>query len=212
MTATLRVDETRSSPLPDPEKSWHNTMAPIDRPWSRLRNPPAIPTGFTARTLTELEDLPFAELIQAHLVPRDQDVQGRRLWDRFWKVLRENDHLADRTYNVLEQFLDATEEAIETGDLDEAGAKRAEKFMQQCEMSWKRIDRGRDRDGALGWAGEHAATHPPQSRRVIASLIGAIARHRSEVLRAVGKPSAADAELWDVMAHLGLDPRDYETR
>ena len=141
-----------------------------------------------------------------------QDVQGRRLWDRFWKVLREDDQLADRSYNVLEQFLDTTEDALEDGGLDEAGRRRAEKFKQQCEMSWKRIDRGRDRDGALGWAGEHATAHPPQSRRVIAALIGAIARHRAQVLREFGKPNAADAELWDVMAHLGLDPRDYETR
>mgnify|MGYP001160456565 FL=1 len=212
MTTTLWVGETRSSPLPDPEKSWHNTMALIDSPWSRLRKPPTIPTGFTAQALNDLDDLAFAELIQAQLVPRDQDVQGRRLWDRLWKVLREDDQLADRTYNVLEQFLDTTEDALEDGGLDEAGTKRAEKFKQQCEMSWKRIDRGRDRDGALGWAGEHATAHPPQSRRVIAALIGAIARHRAEVLREFGKPNAADAELWDVMAHLGLDPRDYETR
>jgi hypothetical protein len=174
-------------------------MALIDSPWSRLRKPPTIPTGFTAQALNDLDDLAFAELIQAQLVPRDQDVQGRRLWDRFWKVLRE-------------EFLDTTEDALEGGGLDEAGTKRAEKFKQQCEMSWKRIDRGRDRDGALGWAGEHATAHPPQSRRVIAALIGAIARHRSEVLREFGQPNAADAELWDVMAHLGLDPRDYETR
>lgn len=50
-------------------------------------------------------------------MPRDQDVQGRRL-DRFWKVLREDDQLADRSYNVLEQFLDTTEDALD-GGLDE---------------------------------------------------------------------------------------------
>ena len=49
MTTTPWVGETRSSPLPDPEKSWHNTMALIDSPWSRLRKPPTIPTGFTAQ-------------------------------------------------------------------------------------------------------------------------------------------------------------------
>ena len=88
-------------------------MALIDSPWSRLRKPPTIPTGFTAQALNDLDDLAFAELIQAQLVPRDQDVQGRRLWDRFWKVLREDDQLADRTYNVLEQFLDTTEDALD---------------------------------------------------------------------------------------------------
>jgi hypothetical protein len=212
VTATLWIGETRSSPLPDPEKSWHNTMALIDSPWSRLRNPAPIPTGFTARTLIDLDDLGFAQLIQAHLVPRDQDPQGRRLWERFWRVLREDDRLADRTYDVLEQFLSTTEAAIEDGNLDDAGTKRAEKFTQQCEMSWQRVNRGRDRDGALGWAGQHATAHPPQSRRVIASLIAAIARHRADVLREFGKPTASDAELWDVMARLGLDPRDYDTR
>lgn len=187
-------------------------MTIIEMPWGRVRNPPPIPNELTTSNLVDLDELAFAELVQAHLVPRDQGGAGRRQWDRFWKLLREDEDLADRTYNVLECFLDDTEEALRSGDLDENATKRAEKFAGQCEMSWKRIDRGRDRTGALAWAGEQADVHPAHSRRVIGALIGAIARHRSDTLRIVGKPSSADAELWDVMAHLGLDPRDHDTR
>lgn len=182
----------------------------IADPWARVKTPPPIPAPVRAGALEQLDDLAFARLIQSHQVPRDQDPDGRRNWDLLWRVLREDDELADRTYTVLEQFLETTEDALDAGGLDEAAAKRASKFAQQCDMSWKRLDRGRDRDGALGWAGEAAEAHPARSRRVIASLIGAIARHRSEVLRAThGRPSAADAALWDVMAALRLDPRDY---
>lgn len=210
MTSTVWVEKTLDRPLPEPEKSWHITMTLIPTPWSRVRTPPPLPRSANADDLNDLDDYSFAELIQAYLVPRDQEKPARRQWDQLWTVLRENDDLADRTYNVLEQFLDTTEVAIENNELDDVALKRARKFIQQCEMSWKRIDRGRDRSGPLGWAGEKATAHPAHSRRVIASLIAAVARHRSEVLREYGKPRAADAELWDVMADLELDPRQYD--
>ena len=212
VTAEQRVGETHTSPLLDPERSWNHTMPLIDSPWSRVRQPPPLPANPTAQALSPLDDLAFAELIQAHLMPRDQEPQGRQRWERFWSVLRNDEELTSRTYDVLEEFLETTEDALEGGALDEAGTKRAEKFTVHCEGGWNRIERGRDRSGPLGWAGDRARTHPRHSRQVIASLIGAIARHRSSVLHELGKPSAADAELWDVMGHLQLDPRDYEDR
>ena len=193
VTAEQRVGETHTSPLLDPERSWNHTMPLIDSPWSRVRQPPPLPANPTAQALSPLDDLAFAELIQAHLMRNDEE-------------------LTSRTYDVLEEFLETTEDALEGGALDEAGTKRAEKFTVHCEWGWNRIDRGRDRSGPLGWAGDRARSHPRHSRQVIASLIGAIARHRSSVLHELGKPSAADAELWDVMGHLQLDPRDYEDR
>lgn len=86
-------------------------------------------------------------------------------------MLRADDQLADRTYNVFEQFLDTTHDALKPSDLHEVGNKRAAKFNQQCEMSWKHINRDLNRDGTIAWAGDHAKAHPPQTRRVIASLI-----------------------------------------
>ena len=182
-------------------------MTLIDRPWTRVRKPVPIPEVYTVTDLQQMADVAFAELVRSHLVPRDQSPAGREAWDRFWKTLRENDQLANRTYDVLDDFLDTTEDALSSGDLDDAGTTRATKFQQQCEMSWKRIDRDRQR-GALAWAG-NAAKFPPHARRVIATLVGAIARHRSAVLRDEAKPTRADTELWDTMHQLGLDPRDH---
>jgi hypothetical protein len=127
-----------------------------------------------------------------------------------WQALRQDAVLADRAYEVLELFLDVTETALGSGSLDPAtDCRRARKFADQCEMAWNRLDSDRDRVPPLQWAGERAAVHPVHSRHVIARLVGAIGRHRGAVLRTVGKPSEADADLWDTLRQIGLDPRDY---
>lgn len=182
-------------------------MALIDRPWARVKNPVPIPDPCTADSLAALDDMTFAELVRSHLVPRGQSTPDRRAWEGLWSLLR-SDQLADRTYDVLEDFLDTTEEAIGGGDLDSKEQARAEKFRMQCQHSWNRIDRDRTRDAPLAWAGS-AGQFPPAAQRVIAQLVGAIARHRATVLHREGKPSPADAELWDILRKLDLDPRDY---
>lgn len=58
-------------------------MALIHSPWSRVCTPPAIPEDITTAALSNLDDLQFAELIRAHLVPREQNIQDRQHWERF---------------------------------------------------------------------------------------------------------------------------------
>lgn len=183
----------------------------VDSPWARVSSPIPIPRGVTGQVLRALPDDEFARLIRDQIVPRTQDRRGRVAWESFWGLLRTDDALAERTYDVLERFLDEGDAALVEGGLDEHTAARAKKFMHQCDMAWKRIDRGREREGPLGWAGEQGQAHPSHSRRVIATLVGAIARHRSTVLATVGKPSSPDADLWDTLRYLGFDPRDFDS-
>ncbi len=181
-------------------------MALIHQPWARIRTPAPIPAELTADALWNLPDTAFGELVRSQLVPQDQSPAGRRRWDELWEILRADNDLADRTYNVLEEFIDDTETALAGGDLDPAGDKRARKFLWQCERAWQRVDRGRDRDHqALAWAGR-AGAFEPKARMVIATLVAAVARHRS----AVGSQATEDdRRLWSVLGEVNLDPRDY---
>lgn len=181
-------------------------MALIDQPWARIKNPAPIPPRLTTDELGKLEDLGFALLIQSHLMPREQTPDGRRKWDELWDALRVDDALADRTYTVLEEFIDDTETALVGDELEPAAAKRAEKFLSQCNMAWKRIDRGREKSRqALAWAGR-AGSFEPKARHVIATLVAAVARHRDAVEE---DPREGDRQLWQVLAQVNLDPRDY---
>lgn len=179
----------------------------IDSPWARVRNPVTVPGTLTVEDLAQMPDLQFAELIRSNLVPRDQSKQGRLTWDRLWVLLRGSDRLADRTYDVLEEFLDAADTAIDSGRLDEQQAKRAAKFTEQCRQSWERIDRDAPAQ-PLAWAGR-AGDFQPAARRVIATLVGAIAHHRSAITDSRGNHAQADNELWDILRQVSLDPDDY---
>lgn len=177
------------------------------QPWTRVRQPVPIPTPPDGDVLTQLDDSQFSELLRSNLMPRETTGAGRDAWDALWETLRGDPALAERSYDVLEEFLQITEEFLESSpDLD--GARRAHKFAGQCEMAWNRLNTDRDRTPPLQWAGERAAIHPLRSRHVIARLVGAITRHRSTVLSA-GGATPADAELWATLSMIGFDPRDY---
>lgn len=154
-----------------------------------------------------MAEVDFAELVRSHLMPRDQSAAGRRTWDQLWAVLSSEGDLSARTYDILEDFLDTTEDALAAGALDQADIDRAKKFQQQCQHGWQRIDRDRD-PGRLAWAGS-AGDFQPAAQRVIATLIGAIARHRATVQASPVGPSSSDEQLWAVMKRVSLDPDDY---
>lgn len=180
---------------------------PIDRPWTRVRNPVPIPVRFSAADLKAMPDLQFAELLRSHLVPRDLSRDGRAAWDRLWNTLRLDADLSDRAYDTLEEFLDATEGALDRGELDDEQLKRATKFAEQCRQSWKRIDRDPPA-GPLAWAGK-AGDFQPSARRVIATLVSAIASHRSTITADPARAPEADTRLWEVLRKVNLDPSDY---
>lgn len=185
-------------------------MPLIAQPWTRVRTPVPLPVEPTAQQLAALDDVAFAELLRSNLVPVDQSGKTRAAWERMWNVLRANDDLTDRTYNVLEEFRDLTEDALDDSKLDDAGRKRAAKFLRNCEAGWQRIDR-EPPDTPLAWAGK-AGNFPPHAARVIALLVSGIARHRHVVKNSPTGPSAADEELWQALRRVSLDPDDYASR
>lgn len=216
MSLPTTRDTGPSRPSSTPWKGF--TMPLIDQPWTRVRQPVPIPAELSqpgqgrpqagAATLLALEDVELAELIRSHLMPRDQSDAGRRAWDNLWATIRSDDTLADEVYDVLEDFLDTTEEALSSGTLDDAGQSRARKFLTHCQQAWARVDRGREQGSKhLAWAGR-AGNFQPAAQRVIATLVGAIARHRATH---DGTGSPADFELWETLAKVNLDPDDYAT-
>lgn len=184
-------------------------MALIDNPWARVRAPAPIPDNCTVIALQQLSDIDFAELIRSHLVPRDAAGEGRQHWDRLWLTLKTDD-LAERTYDVLDDFLNTTEDALDSGNLDPAATKRAEKFRHQCEQAWQRMDDStKDATPPLAWAGSAGIFADRRAQMVIATLVGAIARHRRRMTLTPELIRPEDDTLWATLSRVNLDPRDY---
>ena len=182
-------------------------MALIEQSWTRVRTPVPIPDQFTPASLAQLSPVDFAELVRSNLNPADPSKQTRLAWNRLWETLRADPALTERTYDVLEEFQDLTEDALGSDELDDASRKRAEKFLRACAASWQRIDREPPR-GPLAWAGK-AGKFPPPANRVIAMLVSAIATHRHAVSSSPAGATDVDKDLWAVLHRIGLDPDDY---
>lgn len=182
------------------------------RPWARVKTPVVLPENINRLYLEALSDDEFAELLRSNLVPHGQSREDRARWEMLWSELRATDSLAEHSYDVLEEFLDTSEPDLQDESLTPEQKKRVAKFVRLCTDSWTRLDRGRSRNrgpAPLEWAGESAQRHPVQLKHDLARLVGAIARHRGEVLRGGRGPSRADADLWDTLRAIGLDPRDF---
>lgn len=183
----------------------------INQPWSRVRNPVPIPANLGSETsFLTMTDEQFAELIRSNLMPREDQAGGRQRWTQLWALLLANGDLAERTFDALEDFLDATEEALADG-LDEVEERRARKFKQTCGEAWKRLQRVDD-DRPLAWAGKAADGFNPVGRKVVAKLVTAIAQHRSAAIRSRRHVTDEDRYLWGVLEAVQLDPRQYHFR
>lgn len=161
----------------------------LDRPWARVKNPTPIPEDVGAGVLSGLGEQEFAELIRDNLVPRMPAVPRAR-WEQLWKVLLEDDVLADRAFDVLEEFLDAIEafKAAEE-EPEETERKRISKFETQVQGAWSRLER----------------TELPAAAK-IRTLSEAILTHREQTL-GHSKPTKADRELWRMLGRIGLDSK-----
>lgn len=147
------------------------------QPWERLSSPPSIPDPCDAVVLRLVDDEEFALLIQANLVPA-QDREGFR---DLWVSLAFNDDLAERTFDLLDDWLDRAEIAIE----DDPSAPRLVKFRERCNEAFNRLLRVRDLD-----------TRPasvPASGTSAYSLAAGIVRHREAIGDAA---TAVDQALW----------------
>lgn len=164
-------------------------MGFIDQPWARVKQPTVIPGSVDRDLVAVMPDRELAELLRDHLVPSGSTGAARHIWDRFWELLRDDDDLADRAFDILEEFLDLTEDAIDEAlNADTAAAdsqlKRMQKFLLNTENAWQRMHKT---------AGVGARTSGVERR-----LVAAITRHRTAVL-ADGGPTTADLKLWEVL-------------
>lgn len=178
----------------------------IDTPWARVKDITPLPVTLTSAALMALDDLTFAEVLRDHLMPRQAGGPHREAWGKLWSVLGSDLVLANRVFDVLEEFLEQTDLALEEGELDDAQRKRANKFQRLCNEAWNRLEAVIDQP--LGWAGRAAAGFNPPARKVIAQLVDAIATHRHTVT-SEGPPEAVDEALWAVLSTVHLDPDLY---
>lgn len=161
----------------------------LERPWARIADPTPIPEDVDAELLDEMDDQAFAELLRDNLLPRVAEVR-RVDWEQLWQVLREDDDLAERAFDVLEDFLDAIEDRKRSGQADEAELKRVRKFESAVKSGWGRLER----------------TETVTAEMRVRRLIGAITRHREKTLAKGWEPTSADRDLWKMLGRLGVDP------
>jgi hypothetical protein len=179
-------------------------LVPVIEPWARVKHPSPIPEPLTPAVVSALSDDELAELLRGNLGPRSEHPDDRTRWASLWRLLADDDELADRAFDALEQMLDTTAAALAGEDLSEAARRRAVTFQMRCEDAWRRLEV--KETGALAWAGERALAFNPEARKVIATLVGAIARHRSTRTER-HDVDGVDKALWRSLRRVGLDPR-----
>lgn len=168
-------------------------MTVIERPWARVKQPKVIPREVSHDLVVSLPVEQLAALLRDHLLPSGPSGPEREAWDRFWSVLGEDDDLAERAFDVLEEFLDDTEDALEVTDDGDPQRKRMQKFALNAQNAWARLQK----DPTVG------RTVPAAQRRLLAAIV----EHRTAVLGAGVAPTAADRKLWRVPGTLGADGR-----
>lgn len=167
-------------------------MALIEQPWARVKQPTVLPRGIDRDLMAGMPAEQLAELLRDHLVPSGAGGEERAVWDRFWAVLGGDEDLAERAFDVLEDFLDQAEDALDTAEPDHPQRKRMQKFQLNAQNAWQRLQK----DPAA------TRTAPGAGRR----LAAAIAAHRDAVERGGRAPTTADVELWGVLVDVGVDP------
>lgn len=180
---------------------------PINEPWGRVKNPPPIPDPLTVATVMALSSEKLAQLLQGNLNPRSQDSKDRTKWAGLWRLLADDHTLSERAFDVLEEMLDTTNDALDGENLPEAARRRAVSFRGRCDEAWRRLEVEEPETVALAWAGERAVQFNPQARKVIGTLVGAIAKHRAARTE-TDIFDQVDSTLWRALRQVGLDPRD----
>ena len=194
---------TRPVPAGD---STERSVAALQSPWARVKNPTPIPSPLCPQEISQLADEQLQLLVRDNLLPRESDIDGRARWAALWALLADDPDLTELAFNALEDLMDVTEDAIDSRGLDEAADKRARKFLRTCEEAWARLQV--DEQRPLGWAGRQAMAWDPLSRRVLEQLVLAIAEHRHQ-LTDLGDLHPVDQQLWAVLDDVGLDPAGY---
>ena len=169
-------------------------MPVLAEPWARVKKPIPLPR-LDYPTIKNLDDTEFATLVRDHLIPRAGISPGA--FRQLWALLGSAAGLADRTADVLEQFLDQVDE-LEQDELEETTARRVTKFARQVEQAYDRLERSET--APLSWAGPIATRYNNTARETIDTLVTAIHEHRSH---------GDDARLYAVLDDVGLDPQRH---
>src|SRR4051812_23562709 len=108
-----------------------------ESPWRRPESYLSLPPRVDVEHLHALAPEEFARMLRDHLLPRSPDERDRNAWLELWDVLSSSSQLADRAFDVLEEFLDRVEAALDAGSLPDWEAKRARRFRNQVEDAWE---------------------------------------------------------------------------
>lgn len=178
----------------------------VEQPWARVKDPVRIPAASDlGAKLHQLNAVAFAQLVRSNLVPRLDRPDGRQRWSDLWTAIDRDPDLAEQTFDVLEEFLDACDQAAADAALSDQQRERAVKFRRFCDDAWQRLQNVPDAAEPLAWAGRAARPFNPPARRVLAALVEAIAAHRDTV-QAAGDARPVDDQLWASLRAVGLDP------
>ncbi len=161
----------------------------ICEPWKRVE-PISLPSSRIEQRLLAMSPDDFAALVHANLLPRHPE--GRELFRIVWGTIAANDELADRTADLLEEWIATSQQAVGT---DPTTDRRVAKFIQTANAALDRIDQ------PLAWAGPEARKYNLPARGVIEKLVDAIDTHRSTT----PNPTPEDRQLWAVLGAVGLD-------
>ena len=132
-------------------------------------------------------------LIRSHLQP--QSAGDKSNWTMFWRALGYANR-AEVAALLSGWLADADTELAAAGDPDSPRARVARRFKGDVEQAYNRL---RHTEGEpLAWAGVVWSKYPQGPRRVIESLVAAVALHRAGEI--------SDAELHNVLGCLRLDP------
>jgi len=164
----------------------------IERPWARVKQPTTIPEGTTRELVAAMPVEQLAALLRDHLLPSGSAGAERAAWDQFWEVLRGDDELADRAFDVLEEFLDQVEDALEAAAGDDPNRKRMQKFQLTAQNAWQRLEKDSSRPRAPGAA-------------IVRRLVAAIAAHQDAVHAAGDGSRDYDEQLGGVLNAVDLD-------
>lgn len=106
-------------------------------PWDR-QDPATIPAPCTATTLRLLTEEEYGAVVRSNLVPG----ADRYAFEELWTLIAFNDDLAERCFDVLEDWLESAGDALQT----DPDAPRAKKFRRMCDDAWNRLTKIRDLD------------------------------------------------------------------
>lgn len=176
-------------------------MTLVDQPWVRVKQPTVLPLAPDRDLVADLPSDQLAAMLRDHLIPSGAAGSERAVWDRFWAVLHAHDDLAERAFDVLEDFLDQVEDALEAAGPEHPQRRRMQKFQLNAENAVARLDREPAVRGTRGSRLDHSRLESERATALRETRLfgAAIAAHRDATEYSGRGFTVADLELWAVL-------------